>query len=133
MPDIYLHVARVRAKTPWDGSVTATAYSGNVQGMGRVRLSAAASIFRNFLDELTPDKGAGGKTAFTCAEPKVILEALNNGATPDSIFMYQIKCNREDRAPCQAWCSQYLRKSGSGYVLRNYLLRHLEKHMPKYR
>lgn len=135
MNDIYLHVARARAKTIQGGCVTATGYSGKVQGLGKKRLTAAASIFRNYLDELTPNEGSGGKTAFTCAEPKVILDALNHGATPESITLYQIKCNREDRAPCQAWCSQYLIPSshGAGYILNKYLLKFLKKHMPVYR
>ncbi|MFZ6647055.1 hypothetical protein ACO0LO_15130 [Undibacterium sp. TJN25] len=135
MDDIYLHIARARAKTIQGGCVTATGYSGKVQGLGKKRLNSAASIFRNYLDELTPNQGSGGKTAFTCAEPKVILDALNNGATPESINLYQIKCKREDRAPCQAWCSQYLSPSpnGAGYVIDDDVIDHIYKHMPRYR
>jgi hypothetical protein len=132
--DIFLHVARAHGETPQGGEVKVSGYSGNMQGLGKTRLSAAAMIFRNYLDDLESAGGDGGRTAFTCAEPKAVLAALNAGANFESVWLYQIRCKGENRAPCNAWCSQYLVASdrGYGYMLDPALCRQLQRHMPNY-
>jgi hypothetical protein len=121
MPD--LHCAKVVAETVQGARVTTTGYSGNRndQHYRLFRLSRAAranaATFYNYLEQLGYRHGryGGGKTAFTCAEPQAILEALMRGATFDSICVYNIHCDGEPRRPCGAFCSQYLVHGGDGH------------------
>lgn len=116
MPDLQLHKAQVVGHTLQGGHVHATGYSGNfssqryrIYKLSRVA-RASAAVFCNYLSDLTDQNSqyGGGKTAFTCAEPKAVIEALILGATLDSIRVYGIKCGRDSRTPCDAFCSEYL-------------------------
>ena len=120
MPD--LHRAKVIAQTPQGARLYRTGYSGtqSSQHYRLYRLSRAqrhnAAIFHNYLERLTSENGGqgGGKTAFTCAEPQAVLEALMAGATFDSVRVYGIVCDGEHRYPCRAFCSQWLVHVGDG-------------------
>jgi hypothetical protein len=111
-----LHKASVVGRTHQGATVHTTGYSGNQQGhryrldqMSRVE-RAGAMLFSNYLERLNAEAEhlGGGKTAFTCAEPNGILNALMAGATLASIRITHIVCGGVHRNPCSAFCSRYL-------------------------
>ena len=127
-----LHSAIATGTTPWGEDVRAKGWSGNQRGAADViyrKYSRAeranAVIFMNFLDRLDVSRG-GGKTAFTCAEPKAIIGALLKGATLSSIRVKDIKCLGDRRTPCTWFCSTYLQSVGNGvYKIRPWVLKQL--------
>ncbi|WP_444893873.1 hypothetical protein ACJJIE_05700 [Microbulbifer sp. TRSA001] len=118
-----VHKVKVMGLTYSGGNVHTTGFSGNrrsaLDDICRKysrRERASAMFFINYLDKLTGDVGrvGGGKTAFTCAEPQAIIDALLLGATFDSIRVYNIRCSKSPRKPCRAFCGQYLKPTYQG-------------------
>jgi hypothetical protein len=114
--ELELHTARAEGTTHQGGRVLTVGYSGN-NSSARYRLSRMsraargnAMLFCNYLEELTRrnQRHGGGKTAFTCAEPQAIIEALIRGATFESLCVYNIRCHGDERRPCRAFCGEYL-------------------------